>query len=333
MLTGAPETQTGGWRLLLYDVVQSVRCKRIWRHAWETHSPWYKWNLTYWLTNERNVDNSRRHLMGGHRPASTNPFPLWASTRQQTRWRHHQWSSPDHGYHSDWQDTAPSHGSLSFAQGNQGCSGEQWVWVGATIWLIWMNALKLWELWCIRTAEGQHHIEWTGISNLHVTRDKKKDPHWALYRVSPKADPELQQQVEKAWYNGRIGPSNSYYNSPIPFIPIKDDGMLMCIHNWTLNQITRKNQFPIPHVEELVQLLGVWNDFSNIDWPSGYRWILISTSDHQKTAFSTMERLNKWTVLPSDWPMYIVISGPLWTPSWYPIPGYVSLMPFMLTIY
>ena len=128
--------------------------------------------------------------------------------------------------------------------------------------------------------------------------DDKKAPYRPPYRLSPKEDAELQRQLDKAIRNGWIRPSNSHYGSPVLFVPKKDGGLRMCIDYRAVNRITRKDRYPLPHIEELVQPLGGSTCFSKIDLASGYHQIRICAADRQKTAFSTKYGLYEWTVLP-----------------------------------
>jgi hypothetical protein len=116
--------------------------------------------------------------------------------------------------------------------------------------------------------------------------------------LSPKEDRELQEQLGKALRNGWIRPSSSHYGSPSLFEPKKDGGLRMCIDYRAVNRITRKDRYPLPHIEDLDQPLGGSNCFSKIDLALGYHQIRICAGNCQKTAFSTMYGLYKWMVLP-----------------------------------
>jgi len=60
-------------------------------------------------------------------------------------------------------------------------------------------------------------------------------PYEPPYRLSPNEDAELPWQLEKAWYNGWIGPNSSHYNSPVLFTPDENGVLRICINCFAVN--------------------------------------------------------------------------------------------------
>lgn len=126
----------------------------------------------------------------------------------------------------------------------------------------------------------------------------KNPPSRPLYRMSPSELLELKKQLEELVKSGFIQPSKSPFGAPILFVKKKDGSMRMCIDYRALNDITIKNSYPLPRVDELFDRLQGAKYFSKIDLRSGYHQIRIEPSDVPKTAFRTRYGHFEFLVLP-----------------------------------
>ena len=72
----------------------------------------------------------------------------------------------------------------------------------------------------------------------------------------------------------------------------------MCIDYRALNQRTVRDSYPLPCIDDLLDLLGKARVFSKIDLRSGYHQVAITPCDVEKTAFLTRFGLFEFTVLP-----------------------------------
>jgi hypothetical protein len=65
----------------------------------------------------------------------------------------------------------------------------------------------------------------------------------------------------------------------------------------SLNDVTVKNKYPLPRIEDLFDQMRGARVFSKIDLRSGYHQMKIRPSDIPKTAFSTRYGLYEFTVM------------------------------------
>ena len=107
------------------------------------------------------------------------------------------------------------------------------------------------------------------------------------YRMASAELRELSKQLQELLDKGFIRPSASPCGAPALFVKKKDGSLQLCIDYQMLNQITIKNKYPLPRIDDLFDQLQGASVFSKIDLRSGYHQLRIRESDVQKTAFRT----------------------------------------------
>lgn len=107
-----------------------------------------------------------------------------------------------------------------------------------------------------------------------------------------------QQEVRKMLGRGVIEPSSSSWSSPIVLVTKKDGSVRFCVDYRRLNDVTIKDAYPIPRIEDCLDSLTGSKWFSTMDLNSGFWQVALSPKDKHKTAFSTSLGLYQFTVLP-----------------------------------
>jgi hypothetical protein len=123
-------------------------------------------------------------------------------------------------------------------------------------------------------------------------------PNQPARRLSPVEMAEAEKQVNMLLEKGLISPSSSPFGAPVVFASKPDGSLRMCIDYRALNNVTVKNRFPLPRIDDLLDNLRGAQVFSALDLTSGYWQIPMAAQDIPKTAFRTHEGLFEWNVLP-----------------------------------
>jgi hypothetical protein len=95
------------------------------------------------------------------------------------------------------------------------------------------------------------------------------------YRMAPTELAELKLQIAELQQKGYIHPSTSPWGAPVLFVTKKDGSMRMCIDYRSLNEVTIKNKYPHPRIDNLFDQLQGAKYFSKIDLRSGYHQLRI----------------------------------------------------------
>jgi hypothetical protein len=96
---------------------------------------------------------------------------------------------------------------------------------------------------------------------------------------------------------GYVRPNSSPCGAPILIVQKKEGSQGMCMDYRSLNDVTVKNKYPLPRIEDLFDQMRGARVFSKIDLRSGYHQMKIIPSDIPKTAFSTRYGLYEFTVM------------------------------------
>jgi hypothetical protein len=120
----------------------------------------------------------------------------------------------------------------------------------------------------------------------------------APYRVAPSQRAQIDAQAQEMLENGVIRPSKSPYSSPALLVKKTDGKDRFCVDFRRLNLITKKDVYPLPRIDDMLDALGKADYFSVLDLQSGFWQIPLHPDDMEKTAFSTARGHYEFVVMP-----------------------------------
>ena len=121
-------------------------------------------------------------------------------------------------------------------------------------------------------------------------------PH--VYRLAPDELDELRSTLETLVEKKFIQPSTSPFGAPILFVKKKDGSKRMVIDYRALNKITVKNKYPLPLIDELLDVVAGSTIWTSLDLMSGYHQVRVAPEDTHKTAFRTRYGSYEFRVMP-----------------------------------
>ena len=130
----------------------------------------------------------------------------------------------------------------------------------------------------------------TLISDRPVAQPYRRIPPTQLQEVREHLDTLLKKDI--------IRPSTSPYAAPIVIVRKKNGSIRCCCDYRRLNEITVRDAFPLPRMDECIDALSGAKFFSTLDLASGYHQVMMDEEDRHKTAFTSPFGLYEWTRLP-----------------------------------
>ena len=97
---------------------------------------------------------------------------------------------------------------------------------------------------------------------------------------------------------GVIEPSHSPWSSPVVLVQKKDGSKRFCVDYHKLNEVTKRDSYPLPQVDTTLCAVSGSSWFSMLDLKSGYWQVKMAEKDKEKTAFTTDEGLWQFIVMP-----------------------------------
>jgi len=110
-----------------------------------------------------------------------------------------------------------------------------------------------------------------------------------LRRMKPEVLLNIKEEVEKQFNAGFLAVVQyPQWVANVVLVPKKDENIRMCVDYRDLNRASPKDDFPLPHIDTLVDNTATSSLYSFIDGFSGYNQIKMAPEDMEKTTFITL---------------------------------------------
>ena len=117
-------------------------------------------------------------------------------------------------------------------------------------------------------------------------------------RMSPQKIKKEEACVTEMLTGGQIEPSDSPWPAPVVLVTKKDGETRFCVDYRQLNLATVKDAYPLPRIDDTLDMLAGKQWFSTLDLASGYWQVSLSPEARCKTAFATHSGLFQFKVMP-----------------------------------
>ena len=174
--------------------------------------------------------------------------------------------------------------------------------------------VKTEEQMLLRTVPEEYHDLLTAFSKAKsdelpphrkydhkIEIDKDKGVPIGYHPLYNQTDEELKAlkgYLEDNLRKGFIENSSADFASPVLFVKKHDGTLRFCIDYRKLNEITRKDRYPIPLIEETLQRLSRAKIFTKLDIRQAFNRIRMDPASEEYTTFRTRYGMYKSKVLP-----------------------------------
>ncbi|MCP4477845.1 MAG: hypothetical protein GY818_07115, partial [Planctomycetaceae bacterium] len=139
----------------------------------------------------------------------------------------------------------------------------------------------------------------TNVLEHHITLEEGSGYFYETpRRMTPEKHLAADQQVQAFLELGLIEPSFSPYSSGIVMVKKPDGSQRLCVDYRKLNDVTKKDRYPLPHIKDTLDSIGNARFFSSFDMGNAFHQVPIRPEDREKTAFVIPGGFFQWKYMP-----------------------------------
>src|SRR5581483_6053711 len=147
-------------------------------------------------------------------------------------------------------------------------------------------------------AKDSNDLGKTDVTYHTIDTGNERPIKQNYYRVDPFKQEIIQKEIKKMLEAGVIRRSSSPWTSPVVLIKKPDGSIRFCIDYRKLNKIIKKDNQPLPRIDDLLDAFKGCKWFTSLDLAAGYWQVPVDLEDIEKTAFITHEGTYEFLVIP-----------------------------------
>ena len=117
-------------------------------------------------------------------------------------------------------------------------------------------------------------------------------------RIPTAWEDEVNEQIQDMLKYDIIRPSASPWNAPLLLVKKKDNTTRFVCDFRGLNNVTKKDNYPLPHIRDVIDKMEDCNYWTTLDAAAAYWSMPLSEDDKEKTAFSVPRGKYEFNVTP-----------------------------------
>ncbi|GES72730.1 retroviral-like aspartic protease 1 [Rhizophagus clarus] len=119
-----------------------------------------------------------------------------------------------------------------------------------------------------------------------------------FYRTSYKNQLFIKEEIQRLLKAGLIVPSRNQWTSPVVVVEKKNGKKRLCVDYRKLNKVTKRDCYPLPRIDDMLETLSGSQWFSSLDLASGFWQVELDQKDREKSTFITRFSTYEFTVMP-----------------------------------
>ena len=138
----------------------------------------------------------------------------------------------------------------------------------------------------------------TTVTEHQIITGEARPVRLAPYRIPQALRQDVRRELEEMLDNGIIEHSSSDWASPLVIVRKKDSSLRLCVDYRRLNSNSKADAYPMPRVDDLIDLVAGSPYITTLDLTKGYWQVPVAKEDCEKTAFTTPFGLYQFTRMP-----------------------------------